>query len=140
MKSVCSPARVSGRPNVQMILGCGCGTGSQTLCIASPWYELGTLASFLKSSQKDGLTPVDAKRMMVDICQCIHQIHEAGVSHRDHHYENILLSDSGNGVVICRVSDLGLAVDASALTTLASDGLLYVGMTRFRSPELLHHR
>jgi serine/threonine-protein kinase len=82
---------------------------------------------------RDGaLAPTEAVRVLLPVAEALETAHRAGVVHRDVKPENILLAREG-GVVVPKLADFGIALQAGARRLTAAGALL--GSPDYMSPE-----
>ncbi|HYY64104.1 MAG TPA: serine/threonine-protein kinase [Gaiellaceae bacterium] len=120
-------ARSISTPHVAPILELGESDG--IIYLVQPYYEGGSLASFLRSA---GPLRVEAAcRLAVELGRGLDALHARGVLHRDVKPSNVLLDRSGTAAL----ADFGLARAADS-TRLTAEGQI-LGTPHYLAPELI---
>lgn len=96
------------------------GQQGGTFFYAMEWLPRGSLAS-----PAEPLTHPDALRALASAARAAHDLHEAGIVHRDINPDNVLLADDGG-----RLADLGLA-------QVLQPGVAVTGIGRVESVEYI---
>src|SRR5579875_1135382 len=105
------------------------GEEGQWLYMVMPYIEDGTLRDLLHT--KGRLTPEEAGKILVQVCEALQFAHNAGVLHRDIKPSNILLY-RGEHVYL---SDFGLVKGIEESGELTRTGCL-IGTPEYMAPEL----
>jgi serine/threonine protein kinase len=105
------------------------GEEGQWLYMVMPYIEDGTLRDLLHT--KGRLTPEEAGKILVQVCEALQFAHNAGVLHRDIKPSNILLQ-RGEHVYL---SDFGLVKGIEESGELTRTGCL-IGTPEYMAPEL----
>jgi eukaryotic-like serine/threonine-protein kinase len=104
------------------------GEAQGVLYMAMQYIEGVDLDYVLRSYRQDGLfiEPVEASRILREICQALDYAHNRGVIHRDIKPSNILLNKEGRVIL----TDFGLVL----LTAIGTRGEIF-GSSEYMSPE-----
>ncbi|MFP5383533.1 MAG: protein kinase domain-containing protein [Gammaproteobacteria bacterium] len=84
----------------------------------------------LKAKIQEGLTPLDAARVICEIARALEFAHSKGVIHRDIKPDNILFRSDGSAVL----TDFGIAKQGDANTQFTQMGMV-AGTPKYMSPE-----
>ncbi|KAJ7712499.1 kinase-like domain-containing protein [Mycena metata] len=112
-------------PHILPFLGIDRDTFPSSLCMVSPWMELGTVMNYLEAH---GYANVD--RLLYEISQGLQYLHSNNIVHGDLRGLNILINQDFSACL----ADFGLSVfsDATASMTTNRGGSLY-----WMAPELI---
>jgi serine/threonine-protein kinase len=123
-------------PNVVPVVDHGIDAATGIPFLAMPLLEGEDLASLLERVGR--LEPTAAIPLIVQACEGLQAVHEAGVVHRDVKPSNLFLASAG-GCVVVKVTDFGLAKPTAAGPALAGVALTgtgrFMGTPHYISPE-----
>lgn len=105
------------------------GEEGQWLYMVTPYIEYGTLRDLLRAKRR--LTPEEAGKILVQVCEALQFAHDAGIIHRDIKPSNILLK-RGEHVYL---SDFGLVKGIDEDSEWTRTGSL-IGTPEYMAPEL----
>ncbi|KNC46277.1 STE/STE11 protein kinase [Thecamonas trahens ATCC 50062] len=129
--------RTLDHPNIVKYIGVNkvVADGSITLHLFLEYVAGGSLQSFIKKMDKNGLDEAAAQLYTKQILNGLAYLHAKDIVHRDIKSANILLAIFGSHQV-CKIADFGASKSLSHLAEFAS----VVGTPNFMAPEVIRQR
>lgn len=121
-------------PNVVRVLDFGAADDG-TCFMVMELLQGSSLNRYLRA--RGPLTPEQAIRVAIDICDVLREAHDKGFIHRDLKPSNIFVTGSDERGPTVKVLDFGLAKRVESATNLTVPGTM-LGSPKYMSPEQLH--
>jgi eukaryotic-like serine/threonine-protein kinase len=121
-----------GHPNIIDVFSFG-QLHDGRLYFVMEFLEGETLASWLAKGRPD---PIEACRLLVQVCEALEAAHREGIIHRDLKPDNLWIAQPKHGQSFIKVLDFGIAklTDADGQKGATKTGMI-MGTPQFMSPE-----